>query len=379
MSRRCQPFGQPAPAGKPVLGYEGWVSPSDAAPADVSPPREGISPVDSPRREGRSRDSLLQARIKDLQLHLKSTPLEVMIQQLHGELEAKGLSLRPECYLSDQWGCPSEVPVIGIPFYLADPALHSIERELGGNLESEEECRMYLRHEAGHVFSYSYRLFDTEEWKKLFGDFHQLYREDYKVKPFSRKFVNHIPGWYSQKHPDEDFAETFAVWLDPTSNWQKRYAGWGALKKLQYVDAMVAKHGREAPLVTLGEPDLDVGDMETTVLDHYRQRELDEKVELQLGEQFDANLSEIFEAKGHAPAQAETFVRAERQSLIAAVGDLAGSMPVVRALVDHMAARTAELGLTMELDRGHEYMARLTALVTTLAMNHLYTNRFYEE
>ena len=27
----------------------------------------------------------------------------------------------PACYLSDEWGCPSGIPVIGIPFYLADP------------------------------------------------------------------------------------------------------------------------------------------------------------------------------------------------------------------------------------------------------------------
>ena len=64
--------------------------------------------------------SLLQARIKDLKLHLSGTPLERFIGQLYEELEAKGLSLRPQCYLSDQWGCPSGVPVIGIPFYVWD-------------------------------------------------------------------------------------------------------------------------------------------------------------------------------------------------------------------------------------------------------------------
>ena len=80
--------------------------------------------VDSPRRG--ERETLLQARIKDLKLHLKGTPLERHIQQLYTELEARGISFKPECYLSDQWGCPSGVPVIGLPFYLADPRLHSI-------------------------------------------------------------------------------------------------------------------------------------------------------------------------------------------------------------------------------------------------------------
>src|SRR4051812_13800257 len=86
-----------------------------------------------------SREQLLQRRIKDLQLHLSGTPLEKHIQQLYVELEAKGISLRPPCYLSDQWGCPSGVPVIGIPFYLADPNLHALESELGAGAESERE------------------------------------------------------------------------------------------------------------------------------------------------------------------------------------------------------------------------------------------------
>ena len=25
----------------------------------------------------------------------------------------------------------------------------------------------------------------------------------------------HLDPWYAQSHPDEDFAETFAVWLTP--------------------------------------------------------------------------------------------------------------------------------------------------------------------
>ncbi|WP_233592093.1 hypothetical protein [Corallococcus sp. AB011P] len=107
----------------------------------------------SPRRE-----ALLQARIKDLSLRLGGTPLERYIAQLHAELEAKGISFKPQCYLSDEWGCPSGVPVIGLPFYLADPDLLSIEAELGGSAETEAEILMYLRHEAGHAFNYAYRL-----------------------------------------------------------------------------------------------------------------------------------------------------------------------------------------------------------------------------
>lgn len=323
--------------------------------------------------------NLLQARIKDLKLHLSGTPLERHINQLYAELEAKGLSIRPQCYLSDQWGCPSGVPVIGIPFYLADPQLHSIEAELGAGAETEREILMYLRHEAGHCFNYAYRLYENEDWRKLFGDFTKPYREDYKPQPFSRKYVAHISGWYAQKHPDEDFAETFAVWLTPDSDWAKRYVGWGALKKLNYVEALAQRLGRAIPITQIDSRDVDVDEMEETVLDHYRQRDLAEKVDVQLREQLDQDLCNLFEAPGAAPAKAETLVRAERQSLIQAVTQYSGvSRAVVRSVVDHLVERTEVLGLTVHINRMGEYLTRLTSLVTTLAMNYLYTDRFFE-
>jgi hypothetical protein len=66
----------------------------------------------------------------------------------------------------------------------------------------------------------------------------------YRPNPASR-LVQHLRLWYAQSHPDEDFAETFAVWLTPRSNWRKRYEGWPALKKLQYVDELMAEIAEE--------------------------------------------------------------------------------------------------------------------------------------
>ncbi|MBX5484475.1 MAG: putative zinc-binding metallopeptidase [Myxococcaceae bacterium] len=328
----------------------------------------------SPDREG-----LLRSRIKDLQLHIPGTPLEKFIHQLHAELEAKGISFKPQCYLSDQWGCPSGVPVIGIPFYLADPKLLSIEAELGDAAETEEEILMYLRHEAGHAINYAYKLYETEEWQKLFGDYNKPYKEEYKPRPFSRKYVVHISGWYAQKHPDEDFAESFAVWLTPGIDWQKRYHGWGALKKLQYVDQVMQKVGRTPPLVQLDERDAAVEDMEETVLDHYRARQLAEKVDVQLHEHLDQDLFDLFEPPGQAQASAEMFIRAERSFLIEAVAHYSGvSRAVVRSLVDHLQGRCAHLKLTVKIDNAREYMTRLTSLLTALAMNYLYTDRFFD-
>lgn len=323
--------------------------------------------------------ALLQARIKDLKLHLKDTPLERYIHQLYEELEAKGISLKPECYLSDQWGCPSEVPVIGIPFYLADPNLVHIEDTLGAGAEDEEDIMMFLRHEAGHAFNYAYKLYETEEWRKQFGDYSKPYLESYKPKPFSRKYVVHITGWYAQKHPDEDFAETFAVWLTPGSDWQKKYKTWGALKKLEYVGQVVESLGRTTPAVTLGERDMEVEHMEETVLDHYRQRMLEDKVEISIGDHLDQDLYDLFEPDTVGNAAADTLLRAERQSLLAAVTQYSGvSRGVAVSVLDHLVERVTELKLTVHRDEAREYMTRLTALLTTLAMNYVYTDRFFE-
>jgi len=325
------------------------------------------------------REELLQARIKDLRLRLAGTPLERFIRQLYAELDSRGISLQPQCYLSDQWGCPSGVPVIGIPFYLADPQLHSIEAAWGEGPESEREIMMYLRHEAGHCFNYAYRLHETEDWQKLFGDYSKPYQDEYKPQPFSRKYVVHISGWYAQKHPDEDFAETFAVWLTPNADWEKRYQGWGALKKLQYVQSTVTRLGRVEAPVQLIERDLDVDDMEETVLDHYRARQVRERIELQLNERLDADLFKLFEPPDAASAPAETLVRAERESLIHAVTQYSGvNRSVVSSLVGHLADRTAALGLTVHLDKTREYLTQVTSFATALAMNYLYTDRFFD-
>lgn len=324
-------------------------------------------------------EQLLQARIKDLRLHLAGTRLEKLIHQLYEELEAKGISHRPECYLSDQWGCPSGVPVIGIPFYLADQTLLQIEDALGAGAENERDIMMYLRHEAGHAFNYAYKLYDTDEWKKQFGDFGKPYLETYKPQPFSRKYVVHLSGWYAQKHPDEDFAETFAVFLTPGSDWAERYKGWGAIKKLQFMQDVVTKVGRTDAPVTLTDRDMDVGEMEETVLDHYRQRALEEKIDHSIGEQLDQDLAQLFELEAVGNTGADTLLRSERQALILAVTQYSGvSRAVVKTVLDHLIERVSELKLSVHREKAHEYTTKLTVLLTTLAMNFLYTDKFFD-
>ena len=186
---------------------------------------------------------VLGKKVSELGLRVEGSPVQKYVDQLYRELDRRGLkTFRPVCYLTDEWGCPDQQPVLGIPFYLADPTLRSLERAVD-TLESERQIMMYMRHEAGHVFNYAYRLYTTPEWRELFGPFFRAYRDEYRPVPFSKKFVRHIEGWYAQKHPDEDFAETFAVWLTPRSPWRRQYKGWPAMRKLRYVERMAKAAG----------------------------------------------------------------------------------------------------------------------------------------
>ena len=222
---------------------------------------------------------LLSQRISQLGLRLEGSPVERYVHTLYRELDRKGMKhFRPPCYLTDEWGCPSGEPIIGIPFYLADPNLARLEDQID-DVEDEREIRMYLRHEAGHAFNYAYKLHETPEWRELFGPFNRPYRERYRPVPFDRSFVRHLEGWYAQKHPDEDFAETFAVWLTPGSRWRLRYRGWPAIRKLRYMDRTVRLLGGTEPPVRLGSTDITVEEMHMTVEEYYRKTRPEEVVE----------------------------------------------------------------------------------------------------
>src|SRR6266513_1110034 len=221
--------------------------------------------------EKTSRDvqDLLPVPIKKLGLKLEGSPIEHYVEQLFKELDAKGLKhFRPAFYLTNEWGCPSEEPIIGVPFYLADRRLGEIEQAVN-DIESEQEIMMYMRHEAGHAFNYAYELYKTDEWRDIFGPFRRPYRDHYAFVPFSKNYVRHIAGWYAQKHPDEDFAETFAVWLTPRSNWRQKYKGWGALAKLNYMERTVRRFRNVDPVRAHGNTDITVEEMDATVHEFY--------------------------------------------------------------------------------------------------------------
>jgi hypothetical protein len=317
------------------------------------------------------RQNLLTRQISELGLAIPGTRVERMVEQLYSELDAKGLRFHPPVYLSDQWGCPDGTPLIGVPFYLADPRLERIEDDFAEGLESDQESMRFLRHEAGHAFNYAYRLYDRADWRMTFGPYSRPYRERYQADPFSHDYVRHILGWYAQKHPDEDFAESFAVWLTPDLDWRKAYEGWPALAKLDYVERVMREVADEEPEVpSPTDDDLPVTAMRYSLADHYRS--MSTKLPLTDSTIFDGDLRNIFGTEEESPGSqsAAEFLDSHRREIVGRISYWTGeSASAVRQLLDMLRARVAHLGLRV---RGLEAstLIELTAFGTAVIMNY---------
>jgi hypothetical protein len=258
--------------------------------------------------------------------------------------------------------------------------LTQLHAERDGYLEGAGNADLlrFLRHEMGHVVNYAYQLYEREEWARLFGSMTQPYVEEYRPQPFSRRHVRHLPGWYAQKHPDEDWAETFAVWLTPGSDWRAAYAGWPeALAKLEFCDHTVAALRERDPVVSRVDHDEDASELKSSVEEFYRYATRPGEEAWPPG--LDAALQAIFEdyalsddAARAAQRPAERLIARIARDLAADVYRWTGHFPEqTRPLLRHLAARAKALRQCYPEDREEQVIIGLTTLVTALAMNHV--------
>ena len=221
-----------------------------------------------------SDQALLATRLCDLGLRLPGTELAARATFLDGELGRHQIAFRPHMWLSTDWFSPDDVPGFAIPFYLAHPRLCRLEARQMRSVEggTQRSFLQLMRHETGHALDSAYSLHERDEWRALFGPFDAPYRNRYEAKLHSKRFVRHIPHGYAQSHPAEDFAETLAVWLDPSSRWRARYRGWPALEKLAYVDRTMREVARQAPLVKRRELVEPLSDLTLTLGEYYEDK-----------------------------------------------------------------------------------------------------------
>jgi hypothetical protein len=323
--------------------------------------------------------------ISEMGLKIEGSELEKPISRLYAELERKGIRFKPKFYLTDTWGCPDKVPVVGVPFYYANSVLSQIEDRMNGDLEGEHELMMTLRHEAGHAINYAYRLYESARWQETFGRFDEPYHDYFRPNLQSRDFVKHLYQQvgsfsgriYAQKHPDEDFAETFAVWVSPRSNWRVRYRNWGALRKLKYVDRLMKEIGPKKPVVTDGDLIHPLDSLNLTLLEYYNKSE--ERYRQKAQGYVDDLLREVFSTngKGEERIPAAGFIEKNRPHLVAMISHWTGEKDsAVSALMDKLSDRAKDLGLNLSPRRQSRKLIEFTALATTLVMNYTYEGKF---
>jgi putative zinc-binding metallo-peptidase len=310
---------------------------------------------------------LLQLRLKDLGVTLEGTWLEGSMKDLYEELEQRGLRIRPHAWISNEWFSPDDTTGIAIPFYLAHPRLMRLERKMMIDVEggTAPECMRILRHEAGHVMQVSHQLHRHRRWQRVFGRSSTRYPDYYRPNPGSRRYVQHLPLWYAQSHPDEDFAETFAVWLTPRSNWRRRYEGWPALKKLQYVDELMAEIAGKKPLVTRRLRVEPLSQLTQTLAEHYAKKRAHYAVDHPTI--YDRDLLRIFsdDPRDYRSPAASAFLRHNRAKIRQIVSKWTGEYQLtLDAVFDDMIGRCRELKLRAvgpERQLRMEFIVLLTA------------------
>jgi len=327
-----------------------------------------------------SDEEIMQIRVRDLHLKIPGSELEPLIERLSKELDDKGISFHPSCYLADEWFCPEKVPIIGIPFCLAHPRLKHIEQKMLYEVEggAEASCMRLLRHECGHALNYAYDLYKKTRWRELFGLFSARYSDSYYYQPYSRRYVIHLEDNYAQSHPDEDFAETFAVWLTPNSGWEQKYNGWPVIKKLRYVDSLMKRIGNQPPVNTVREnPPWSASRMTSTLAAHY------ERKRKALGSEFhgfyDDSLETLFASKPGVTysLKASRLLRKHRRELVDSVSRWTGHRKYdIRQLVNNLVNRCDALDLYAKPDQADNIIG-LTALLTAIAGNTLKPFRRY--
>jgi hypothetical protein len=321
-----------------------------------------------------SDEQLLKRRLSSLRVTVDGTWLEDCVSSLHEELEERCIRLRPHAWISSEWFSPDSTPGIAIPFYLAHPRLMKLEKKMMLDVEGGtwSECMAILRHEAGHTVQQAYQLHRRRRWQQLFGLSSKSYPLHYRPNPASRRYVQHLRLWYAQSHPDEDFAETFAVWLRPRSNWRTRYAGWPALKKLEYVDELMNEIAGKRPLLTARERVDPLHELSDTLGSHYQRKQAFYAFEPP--KTYDRDLYRLFSANPrHRRAQpASVFIRRHRAHVRKLVARWTGENQLtLDAVLDDMIIRCRAHNLRA-VGSERKLLTDFTVLLTAKTMHALF-------
>lgn len=321
-------------------------------------------------------DALLRLRFRDLRLRVDDSLVWPEVQRLYTELERRGINFKPRVWLSTDWFSPDGVPGIAVPFFVAHPRLRRLERRMTGEVEGG--CQKWrlriLRHEAGHALDTAYGLRRRAGWRDVFGPASKPYPRDYSVRPASRRYVLHLGHWYAQSHPTEDFAETFAVWLQPKARWRREYAGWPALEKLEYVEALMGEIAGRVPRNRDRSVIAPLAQNNRKLSEHYRRKEPSCHC---IDRRYDGWLRQAFAAHEARPdaAPVGAFIRAKRERLRRALLRRTGAgCYLIEHAIETITRRARQLDLVLRGAR-RDNEEQVTRLLERVIVDVLRRNR----
>jgi len=340
----------------------------------------------------------LTTPINKLGLKIKGTLIDQAIRCVREDMARVGITqLNPNFYISNVYGCVAGTTNIAVGFYDCTELLRELNQEFRGWRYDPADILQIIRHEVGHAFCYAYKLYRTPEFRSLFkvkGHFFYSYFQHAgrRPNPWSADFVNPAGDFYAQLHPDEDFAETFSVWLTPEIKWREQFATKPrALKKLEYVERVVAEFGRKDTLLNNGSANtLDVPleelsmtvaqfmGVKTSQVNAYRRRATG---------YVDGDLRELFQGPPRILPlrrfrreyhRASRFLRGYKRLLVNRVSYWVDVDDVVVAdLVDKLAARARATSRYVKVADVEKKLIEVTAYLTVLCRNYRDTEQYF--
>lgn len=325
-----------------------------------------------------SDEKLLTLRLCDLDLGIKGSILEERIEQLYRELGERGIRFRPHFWLSDDWFTPDGTTGTAVPFYMAHPRLTKLEGAQMLEVEggTADWCMRILRHETGHTLDNAHCLRRRRHRQRIFGKPSQPYPDYYSPKPYSKSYVVHLDSWYAQSHPDEDFAETFAVWLDSDSKWERKYALWPAMKKLEYMDKLMKEIAGKAPLVTTRRSIAPLSNLTKTLREHYRAKR--ELYQVDFPKNYDRGLRHLFsnDPEFASNSSASVFLTRIRKKVRRIVARRTGVYQyAIDQVLEEMISRCRHLDLRLTTS-AEETKIEFAVLLTVHTMDYLHSGRY---
>lgn len=330
-----------------------------------------------------SQYELLMTPVFLLGLSIRGSRLEKLIQEVVEEVRKRGISLTPQFYLSDEFGCVQNTVNIGVPFYLVDPQLEKLNRRVGSEKTSrltDPKIKMILRHECGHAFFYAYGIRNKRSAERLFGDFSRKRTSLHRVKLDTVNYVNYLgrrgaasPG-YSQCHPEEDFADTFAACIDPRV--KEGFFTSLALKKMRFISRLIPAFAGRKPGILSNELDKPHEEIRDTVESFFRKRfgafDLD-AFRIKAYGYVDDHLRQVFGFNTSSLPDAARFLVQNRRRILRNNRTAIPSSSLLKGLIDKSVERARVLRLTVPKGKQEKtfriYCAVLQLMATLLEEN----------